>query len=162
HRAAIAGTVALATVAVVSSASFSIDAADARSPEPRLSRTVGELVPQTVRGLDRIPAPDGGRNGRYLVTFTDPVSIGARGFGLLNELERRGFDVGVIEVHGGGAATHRVLDPAQATAMVHLSIGPDIDVWQTKPGAQRVAYVEPRSRKERALYARLRADAIDQ
>jgi hypothetical protein len=162
NHAAIAGTVVLAGVVVVSSASFAIDAADARSPEPRLSKTVGALVPQTVRALDRVPAPNGGRNGRYLVTFTDPVSIGAQGFGLLNELDRRGFDVGVVEVHGGGATTHRVLDPAEATAVVHLSIGPDIEVWRAKPGAQLVAYVEPRSRKERDLYERLRSEAIDQ
>jgi hypothetical protein len=185
RRAATTGSFALATVAVLSTALFAVDAAQAKAPEPRLSKTLGRLVPPTVRALDRRPGPDGGRNGRYLLTWADPVSIGAQGVGLLNELDRRGFDGGVIEIHGPGATTHRVLDPAKATAVVHLSIGPDIQTWrakpgvpcsrcaddisrfqaeiqkwQAKPGVQLVAYVDPRSPQERAEYERLRSRAI--
>jgi len=96
-----------------------------------------------------------------LVTWFDPVSIGAQGFGLLNELERRGFDVGARKIFLAGVRSHRVLDPADAAAEVHLSVGSDIAIWRARPGAREVAYVDPRSPAERAEFERLRREAID-
>ena len=42
------------------------------------------------------------------------------------------------------------------TAVVHLSVGQDVDVWQAKPGVQRVAYTDLRNARQRAEYDRLR------
>jgi hypothetical protein len=121
------------------------------------------LVPPTVHALERPSVPGGGRDGRYLVTLRDPVDIGATGYGLVNELDRRGFDVGVVEAFGPGATRHRVMDPADATGVVHLAIGPDdIATWQAKPGIREVARTDPRTGKERAEYARLRTEVIDE
>ena len=158
-RLASAGSVALVAVVIVSTASFTVDAARAEDPAPRLSTTLGKLVPPTADALAR-RSPNG-RNGRYLVTWFDPVSIGAQGFGLLNELERRGFHVGARKIFLAGVRSHRVLDPADAAAEVHLSVGSDIAIWRARPGAREVAYVDPRSPAERAEFERLRREAID-
>ena len=139
-RVAAVGTAVLVGVAMLFSALFTYDATSADVPAPRLSHTLGVLVRPTAAALDRRSAPGGGRQGLYLVTLRDPVDIGAMGYGLVNELDRRGFDVGVLDIYGPGATRYRVIDPAQATGVVHLAIGPDdIDVWRAKPGAREVA-----------------------
>ncbi len=56
-----------------------------------------------------------------------------------------------------------MIDPAEATGVVHLAIGPDdIDVWRAKPGAREVARTDPRTPRERAEYQRLRTQVIDE
>jgi hypothetical protein len=162
-RAAAVGTAVLVGVAVLFSALFTYDATSADVPAPRLSHTLGVLVRPTVAALDRSSAPGGGRDGLYLVTLRDPVDIGAMGYGLVNELDRRGFDIGVLDIYGPGATRYRVIDPAQATGVVHLAIGPDdIDVWRAEAGTREVAHTDPRTPKERAEYQRLRTQVIDE
>src|SRR5205814_9870974 len=115
----------------------------------------------TEPALSPMSAPVGVRHGLYLVTLRDPVDISAMGYGLVNELDRRGFDIGVLDIYGPGATRYRVIDPAQATGVVHLAIGPDdIDVWSAKPGTREVAHTDPRTPKERAEYQRLRTQVI--
>jgi hypothetical protein len=162
-RAATVGTAALVTVVVVFSALFTYDATSADVPAARLSHTLGVLVRPTAAALERPGVPGGGRNGLYLVTVRDPVDIGAMGYGLMNELDRRGFDFGVIEGFGPGAGRHRVIDPSAATGVVHLAIGPDdVDVWRAKPGVREVARTDPRNPGQRAEYQHLRAQVIDE
>jgi hypothetical protein len=60
-----------------------------------------------------------------------------------------------------GAAPHRVLEPGEPTAEIHLAVGPDLDVWRAKPEAQEVAFVEPRTAAERATYRQLRDRIVD-
>jgi hypothetical protein len=150
--------VALAGIVVASTAAFSVDAARAELPSPRLSATLGLLVPDTARAL--AARARGAPHERYLVTWTDPLSIGAQGFGLLNELERRGFDVGAQHIYTAGVRSHRVLDPRRASAEVHLSVGTDIDEWRGRPGVRLVAYSDPRTPAQRAEYRRLRREVI--
>ena len=161
-RTARVATGALVAVLVVWTAMFTVDAADAEEPAVAQGRLLARLAPDTVGSLAADTAGTGGRQGRYLVTWTDPVAIGATGFGLLLELERQGFDVGVPEVHGRGAVEHRVLDPADATAEVHLAVGGDIATSEDRPGAVRVAYADGRSAEERARYDALRRQVIDE
>jgi hypothetical protein len=162
-RATALGMGALVVVVAVFGAMFTIDATSVEFPAARLSDTLGVLVPRTVDALEKPGVPGGGRDGRYLVTLRDPVDIGATGYGLVNELDRRGFDVGVVEAFGPGATRHRVRDPADATGVVHLAVGPDdIALWRAKPGIREVARTDPRTRKERAEYARLRTEVINE
>jgi len=161
-RAVAVGTAALVGVAVLFSALFTYDATSADVPAPRLSSTLGVLVRPTAAALENSSVPGGGRDGLYLVTLRDPVDIGAMGYGLMNELDRRGFDIGVLDIYGPGATRYRVIDPADATGVVHLAIGPDdIDVWRAKPGVREVARTDPRTPKQRAEYQRLRTQVID-
>jgi hypothetical protein len=114
-----------------------------------------------VRALDEGKVPGGGRGGHYLVSWTDPISIGTVGYGLLDELERQHFRVGAQRVHRGGVPPRQLLDPQNATAVVHLSVGADIDLWRTRPGVVQVSYYDPRSKAQQAEYKGLRARVVD-
>jgi hypothetical protein len=153
ERAARAGTVAVGAATLVIVALFAVDATDTDLAVPRLSETLGEISAPTADAL----ADD----GSYLVTWEDPVAIGSQGWGLLNELDRRGFDVGVPENNWPAATPDQRFTADDATAEVHLVIGPGIGAWAARPGVERVAYVEPRTPAERAEYERLRAQVID-
>jgi hypothetical protein len=162
-RAAAFGIAVLAAVVALFSALTTVDATSVDFPARRLSDTLSALVPPTAHALEQPSAPGGGRDGRYLVTLRDPVDIGATGYGLMNELDRRGFDIGVIEAFGPGATRYRVRDPADATGVVHLAIGSeDIAAWRAKPDVREVARTDPRTRQERAEFARLRAEVIEE
>ena len=163
RRWAAAGGVALFGITAVFATLFTFDASSAQIPAPRLSRTLGAIVPPTTKALERGSVPGTGPDVRYLVTWFDPVNIHAPGFGFMNELERVGFDVKALKPFGPAVTPHRTIDPAQASAVVHLSIGgEDIRKWRAKPGVEEVAYHDPRSRAERVEYDRLRSEAISE
>ena len=139
------GTCVLVAAAVVSSASFVVDASSMEPADSDMSTTLGKLVRPTVEALSEGAVAGGGHDGAYLVTWSDPVAFGSQGFGLVNELDREGFRVGAPEIYRRAVTPHRVLDPSDATAVVHLSIGNDIEVWRTKPGVEELAFVDPRT-----------------
>lgn len=155
------GATALALVLVAWTAMFSLDAADAEPTQANYSAMVGEFTEAVTAAIDDGEVEGGGPDGRYLITWTDGVNLGSTGFGLLTELERRGYDVGVISSHGPGAREHRVLPAAEATAEIHISLGPDIPVWQAKPEAEQVAYVDLRTDEQVAQYEQARLEAIE-
>jgi hypothetical protein len=136
---------------------------DARHPEvqgPRLSRVLGGLVPDAVATLRNGTLPGTGRNGRYLLTWTDPVLFDIKAWGVLNELTRAGFDVGVAPEFRAGATPYHLMDAGDASAEVHMSVGADLDVWRAKPGAHQIAFVDLASTAERAEFPRIRAEVI--
>ncbi len=140
---------------------FSVEAGSAAAPLPRYSKTLGRLAPKVIDALDRGTVRGGGRNGRYLVSWTDPIAIGTMGYGLLDELSRNHFDIGALSIHRGGVPPPPILDPKHATAVVHLSVGPDIEVWRAKAGVFEVSYYDPRSPAQRTEYERLRTRVKD-
>jgi hypothetical protein len=141
-------------------ASFTAQSADAESPDPGLSEMLRLLVPPAADQLASGDVPGGGRDGRYLVTWTDPVSIGAAGFGLVDALDRRGFDVGVGPEFASSMTRGRSFSRDSATGEIHLAIGPAaIERWRADPAAVELAYERP-SAAERAEYRRLRTRAI--
>jgi MFS family permease len=160
-RAVTVATVALAGVVVLWSARFALDATDVREPSPAGSEALAAVAPDTVDALDHGAVPGGGRDGRYLVTWFDPISIGSTGFGLLLELERQGFDVGAGAAQRAAVTPHRVLGPGRATGEVHLAVGGEADAWRAGPGVVEVATFDPRSSEERAEYDRLRRELIE-
>jgi hypothetical protein len=143
-------------VVVVSSAFFARDAAYTDVPNPPVTRSVREVAPPTVAALRAGELPGTGEDGRYYVTWTDPYSIGGRGYSLFVELEREGFDVGANESLRVGVRPHRVMDPGDATAHVRLVSGGAIERQAREPGFERVAYYDPRSPAEREEYEELR------
>ncbi len=159
-RASALGAMALFAVLGLFTTLLTLDAADAEPPAPKLSTLMARVVPPTVDALEGGSVPGGGRSGRYLVTWQDPVDIGAPGYGLLNELERRGFRVGVPRLFRAAVAPHRVLRPDEATAEVHVAVGVDISIWRGRPGAEEVAYADLRTPAEQREERRLRTGII--
>jgi len=151
-----------AAVIVATTTLFAVEATSVQNPTPALADQLRAIVGPTAGALDRFSRTTGGRPDRYLVTFSDPDNLGAQAFGLMNELERDGFDIGASATLRTIVTPHRVLTPAEATAVVHLSVGPDIATWRGLPGAREVAYSDPRSRQERAEYARLRTEVANE
>jgi hypothetical protein len=150
----------VAIVMVVALASFTVESADAESPDPGLSEMLRLLVPPATEQLESGDVPGGGPDGRYIVTWTDPVSIGAAGFGLVDALDRRGFDVGVGPEFASSMASGRTFTRDEATGEIHLAIGPSaIAEWRSMPAAVELAVERP-SPADRAEYRRLRAKAI--
>jgi hypothetical protein len=158
-RSTDARTVAwLAGVTIVATTAMSIGAAAAHEvPEHQLSDGLRAVIPATVAALDGGEASPAGHDGTYLVFWQDSVFIGAQGYGLVNELERRGFDVGVHPTWRVPVTPHRVLQPGEYDAEVHLVSGRFIDEWRQRPGYVEVVTVDVRSDGERARFDELRA-----
>ncbi|QYG93016.1 hypothetical protein HC251_11620 [Iamia sp. SCSIO 61187] len=167
-----AATVTPAAVAVALALLLTAAAPGAEPSRPDLSDDLGDLADQTARALHSGAAAGGGDDGRYLVIWDDPVAIGSQGIGMVNELERAGFEVGVDQGQRVGGTRHRVMAPDEATAVVVVAVGPAIATWEQRgldPGA-RVAEVDSRSPAQRedaeALATRidegLRAEGFDQ
>jgi hypothetical protein len=139
---------------------FTIEASSTQNPMPFLADELRAVVNPTVRGLERYVGSSHARSGVYLVTFSDPASLGSQAFGLMNELERRGFDVGATGAYRNTMTPHRVVDPTRATAVVHVAVGSDISTWRAKQAATELAYSDPRSPRQRTEFNRLRSEVI--
>jgi hypothetical protein len=158
---------ALAVAAVVSVAS-SVAFADAHHPEDRLSRAVGALAGPTYQAVVDGEGAATGADGVYVVRWSDAADIGSPGFGLLDELERRGLDVAADEFFHVPVTDHRVRPRAEADAQIHLATGGYVDVWRGVPDAVEVATYDPRTPGQRRDYrqirrrfiARLRAEGL--
>lgn len=162
RRSPMARASALALVAVmgVSSAVFAIDASGVEQPAPELSDTMAALMPRVLDVLKDGSVPGRGRDERYLVGWSDAINIGAQGIALVNELERAGYDVGVIRPWSTQVARHRRRDPSDATSAVVIATGANVARWQAEPDATEIAYVDLRSPAERAEFARVRKAVI--
>ena len=75
---------------------------------------------------------------------------------MVNELDRHGFAVGVDSGHAVTIGSHRVIDPLRAQLRVHMATGGHIERWRDLPGAEVVAYHDPRTSAERREFERLR------
>lgn len=154
--------VAGAAVIAVTVASSTVMAVGVRPTEERLSATLTALVPPTVAALDAGTGAATGRSGRYQVVWDDALHIGAQGFGLLNELERAGFDA-LAEPRWSVPVTSQRTGPATAVdAVVVLATGTNVVRWRATPGAVEVVAVEPRTPTERIEFDRLRTEVRDE
>jgi hypothetical protein len=152
---------AAAGVAIVTSLATAVAFADAHHPEERLSRAVGSLAGPTYDAVvDGVGAATGA-DGRYVVRWSDAADIGSPGFGLLNELERRGLDVFADEYFHVPVTDHRVGPRAEAVAQIHLATGGYIDAWRQVPEAVEVASFDARTPEEKEEYAAVRSRLVD-
>ena len=131
---ALATRVALvaAGVAVVTSVATAVAFTDAHPPEQRLSNAVGALAGPTYQAIVDKVGPATGKDGRYVVRWSDAADIGSPGFGLLDELERRGLDVAADEYFHVPVTEYRVRPRADADAQIHLATGSYIDRWRAR------------------------------
>jgi hypothetical protein len=155
-----ATAVVLGVFVVGSSVALAVEARNTEPPAPGLSSVLGAVMPPTEQALLDHEGTATGRDGRYSVTWTDALYIGSQGYGIVLELERNGFTAGVPYYARAPMTTSRVIDPADATAIINLATGFHIDEWRAKPGAVEVAYVEPRSPEQQVEFNRLRAEVI--
>jgi hypothetical protein len=157
-RAALASLGAVA--GLVSLVAATVEAAGTQPPEDHLSGPLGALVGPTEDAVRLGAGAADGAGGRYVVTWTDALYFGSQGYGLVNELERRGLDVGVPDPWRVPVTEHRVLEPREATAEIHFATGSYIAEWRARPDAAEVAYVEPRDADELAEYQQLEASLV--
>ena len=123
------GSGALIGSAVVMSMVFAVQATSVTVQGPRLNETLGAVVGPTATALDHLEAQ--GQKGPYLVTWLpDAEAIGSAGYGLLNELDRRGFDARAGEAFRPGATRYHVIDDRAPSLEVHLATGADIANWK--------------------------------
>jgi len=138
---------------------FTVNAASIDVMTPRLNSQLGALTPPTVAALRQLE--EGGQKGTWLVTWLpEPQDIGAEGYGLLNELDRRGFDVRADQSFRPGATRYHVIDDRTPTLEVHLATGPDIANWRRNPRFREVASFDPRSKAERATFDSLHDQVV--
>jgi hypothetical protein len=154
HRA----TTALVIVALLAVGRFTVDAWNSPHADATVARDLAAVVDAAAAGLDAREGLATGKDGRYLITWSDAFHIGSQGYGLLSELERRGFDVGIEPGRRVPGTAHRVLEPADATARIHLATGAFVARWRDVPDAVEIASVDPRSDAELAELDQLRAE----
>ncbi len=144
---------------VVSTAALSIDAAhvEADIEAHEASDALGRVVGPTVTALNEGGVAGGGRAGRYVVVWDDAANLGMQGWGLINELDRAGFDVGATEQYGVQVGPHRAIERAAASAVVLFAVGRAVPRWLTNSNVTPVAYVDDRSGEEKVEYEHLRA-----
>jgi hypothetical protein len=152
---------ALGVLALVVTVRTAVDATDAQQSDVQLSLVLEDLVGPTVAGLERGDGASTGRDGRYLVSWTDALHIGSQAYGLMSELERAGFDAGLLPVFHVPATGHRVVEPEEATARVELVTGAFVDEWREREGAVELAHVDPRTPADVARFDELRRQVLD-
>ena len=147
------GLIALLVIAIGFSARSTWVASSADHSDAIVVDELRAVVPGTAAGLDR--------GARYFVAWDDAAFFGSPGYGLLNELDRRGFHVGSFEGIGVIVTPHRVMQESDATARVELATGIWVDRWRALPAARELASVDPRTPEEQARFTRLRGEVVD-
>jgi hypothetical protein len=110
-------------------------------PYDQGSRTVQELAPEVAAALDP--------SQRYIVTWSDPAYLGGIGFGLLLDLERRGFTVGGQPQFDAALEPQRVMCTGDFDAVINVVTGPrNIAAFEERTGLEPVATADPREDRE--------------
>lgn len=125
-------------------------------PERTQSDGLRAVLAPTVDAIDAGLGAAVGRDGTYLVVWQDALYIGSQGYGLVNELERRGIDAGVRDPWRVPVTPQRVLPPGSFDAEVHLVSGPFIAEWRARDEFVEVVEVDIRTDDERERYDDLR------
>jgi hypothetical protein len=147
-------------LAIATTAGELVDAPGVEVQGPRLSQMLAGVVPSTVAALRHSSFRSANPHARYLVTWTNRLTYDIPVLGLLDELDRAGIDAALLPEHRGEVTGAHVMDPKDAAAVIHFSVGSDIDAWNAKADAKRVAYVDLRGRRGRVEYERLRSEVM--
>lgn len=144
-----AGSVVLVALVVLTSVRF----VRAEIPYDQSWRMERILSPATAAHLDK--------NRRYLITWDDPAYLGGLGFGLLLDLERRGFHVGAEARFSAAVEPHRVMCPGRYDAVLTVvSTDSKLAEYRAKPGVRQIAYADIRTPAQRATYRHDQAELI--
>ncbi len=118
-------------------------------PGARESEMVGTVAPALADVLDR--------DRHYLLRWQDSSALGATAFGLLLELERRGYHIGVDLPAAAAALPHRVLFPPSAAGVIQVVVGTRVDGMTVPVTSLVVASYDRRTQLQKARYFELRA-----
>ena len=149
--------VAAVAAAVLATGASVIATIGHRMPVAEHGADVRALLPTITAALDRGEGPAPGPDARYVVFWQESVVPGAQGYALLNELERRGYDVGVHPTWRVPATAHRVRHAGEFDAEIHFVSGAWIDGWREHPDRVEIAHYDRRTTAERARFAELEA-----
>jgi hypothetical protein len=150
-------TAVLAVAVLAGLASATVTAWSAESTEPGAGGVLAGVTRETVDALRAGDLRGTGEDVTYLLSSVDPVYGGAPMQGLVNELERAGLRAGSTSGSRVALGPSRVLDPGEATAEVHVAVGPAAAA--DRPGAVAVARFDPRDGPDGDRYEELRDEA---
>jgi hypothetical protein len=156
----IAPAVAIAVGVVVTAASL-VAAVGHDVPEDDLAEDVRRVMPAVTEALDADVGAASGKDGSYVVFWQESIVPGAQGYALMNELERRGYRVGVHPTWRVPATEHRVRRDGEYTAEVHLVSGAWIDDWRGRPDHVLVIEYDDRDADELGRFQELEARVTD-
>ncbi|MEI8336069.1 MAG: hypothetical protein WCG37_04290, partial [Actinomycetes bacterium] len=122
------------------------------------SEALGVVVMPTIRALNSGDVVGGGKSGHYLVEQTYAFDFDETLKGFVDELERAGFKAGSSTGAEVKMTPERTIQRGLASAVIHISVGPDIQTWIKMPGAVEIAYSASKNPIERREYARLVRD----
>jgi hypothetical protein len=88
--------------------------------------------------------------------------FGSQAYGIVDELERKGFDAGMPELFHVPVTRHRVVNPDDATAAIVIANGMNVERLRNIPGTVEVAFVDPRDADGKAEYDRVRDALVDE
>jgi hypothetical protein len=146
--------VAALTITALVSGLATANAVGYQNPGARNSRTVG--------GIDAIIRPELNKSEHFLMRWIDPATLGGVPFGMLLDLEKNGFHVGVDAVFAAGALPHRVLPEASANQVLWVVLGdPNIDLMRARADATELGFFDQRSPDDIARSDALRQQLID-
>lgn len=137
-----------------------VAAAGHEVPEDDLAEDVRRIVPAVTEALDAHVGAATGTDGSYVVFWQESIVPGSQGYALMNELERRGYRVGVHPTWRVPATEHRVRREGEYTAEVHLVSGAWIDEWRERPDHVRVVEYDDRDAEELARFEELEARVV--
>lgn len=143
------------TVVGVTTLLSTVVAVGQRPPEEDFGEDVAAIIDDVEAAL---VASEVGPDGRFLLRWQESVVSGSQGYAMLNELERRGVDVGVDPPFRIPARPHRV--ETRPDAVVHFVSGPPIERWRTL-GYDEVVTYDGRTDDELERAARLEASVTD-
>ncbi len=135
-----------------------VHAAGQEAPEQRLSDSLRAVIDPTVAALRHDVNGATGTSGRYTVLWNDAYFFGSQGYGLVSELERRGFHAGSPNTWRVPLTAHRVIETATATAVVQFATGSYIQHWLDTPTAILVTEVDLRTPAQKAEFDRLHGE----
>jgi hypothetical protein len=156
-----AGAAALGVTLVASAGMLAANAARTELPWQDMAPPLITISHATLAALDDDPAGCGD-DCRYLLTWSDAYYNGTHAYGLLVELERRGYDVNALPALEDSVRSHRLLRPENADAVIHLAVGQDaIADARRRPGAEELAIVDPNSPAAQEAHAELTRDLLE-
>lgn len=143
----------LAVIAAMSAVTIVQVADRVKLPGATDSRILAGLIDETAAALDP--------GSSYQIRFYDPYTLNATGFGLLLELERRGFDVKVDPEFAAAALPHRTAPMQETDGVLWVVVGPAIERAALDPRLTTIARFNPRSAEQQTRSRQLLQDVAD-